>query len=351
MCDLHDVYPQDFRAEKLTAHQVGSLERLGLWRTLHPIATPIDTLSIARFGRIVERRPNREYGIDYADLVNAIRADVPSDRIVVKRVARIEASSAGQSIVLGDGARIGARLAVVATGLGRGLLEGVGVRRVAQEDNHCLAIGFDLAVGREAARRIALTYYGERVADRSAYLTLFPIADRLRANLFVYRRRDETWAREFRERPVEMLLAMMPGLVPLLGDVQVVGKAVLRPIDLYASEGHLRDGVVLIGDAFSTTCPTGGTGMDKVLTDVETLVRLVPGWLSTSGMARPKIACFYDDLVKRACDANARRMIDYAKGMALNSGLAWSARRYRNFVVQRLRDRLRRGLTHATRGA
>ena len=62
--------------------------------------------------------------------------------------------------------------------------------------------------------------------------------------------------------------------------------------------------MVLVGDAFETTCPVTGTGTDKVFTDVERLCNIhIPAWLATDGMGVDKIAAFYDDPVKQACDA------------------------------------------------
>ena len=339
VCDLHHAYPSDFRAEKLSAGQIRQLARLGLADGLRGTTTPIDELAIARFGRVVERRRNDEVGIDYADLVNGVRAAVPPDALRIGRVSRIDA---GPSLVLGDGRILEAKLAVLATGLARGLVEQLGICRIVLEAEHCLAIGFDLSLANPAARRLALTYHGERLADRSAYLTLFPLGDRLRANLFVYRRHGEDWAAAFRARPAETLQAMMPGLVPILGAFEIVGRPVLRPIALHATEEPARDNIVLIGDAFATTCPTGGTGVDKVLTDVERLAALAPAWLAAGDTSAAAIARFYADPTKLACDAHARRMIAYARAMALDPGLVWTARRWRNFLVQSGRGWLRR---------
>ena len=58
-------------------------------------------------------------------------------------------------------------------------------------------------------------------------------------------------------------------------------------------------GVVLVGDAFATSCPAAGTGTGKVFTDVERLCNVhIPRWLATPGMGADKIAAFYDDPVK-----------------------------------------------------
>ena len=340
LLDLHADYPPDFRAEKLLDGQVQALRRLGVDGPVLASATTFDELWIARFGKVVERRPNREHGIDYAVLVNAIRSEVPDGFRRTVRVAGLDFAAGSPRILLGSGETLSARLVVVATGLGRTLMNDLGVRRTSVASQASLAIGFDLHS--TTANLPPLTYYGESTGDRSAYLTIFPIASRARANLFVYRGRDEAWSQAFRAEPRERLLEMMPGLGAILGDFTVLGTPVLRPIHLYESEGHLRDGAVLAGDAFATTCPTTGTGIDKVLTDVERLAAFIPGWLATPGMGRDKIERFYADPAKVACDRSARVQTAYARSMAIDTSPLWTARRYRNFYAQRVRYWLRR---------
>ena len=60
----------------------------------------------------------------------------------------------------------------------------------------------------------ALTYFSERASERIPYLTLFPIGNRMRANLFAYREADDPWLREMRRNPVETLNAALPRLAP-----------------------------------------------------------------------------------------------------------------------------------------
>jgi len=77
----------------------------------------------------------------------------------------------------------------------------------------------------------------------------------MRANLFCYRGHDVAWARAFRETRATPLFATMPSLRRLIGDIEIVGKAKIRRTDLYVSENHRRAGVVLVGDAFQSSCP------------------------------------------------------------------------------------------------
>ncbi len=57
----------------------------------------------------------------------------------------------------------------------------------------------------------ALTYYPEKFSERIAYLSLFPVAHTMRANLFVYREMQDPWLRDMRYGPRETMLAAMPG--------------------------------------------------------------------------------------------------------------------------------------------
>ena len=339
LVDPRESAAPDFRAEKLTARQVAALDRLGLATGVIAAATPIDRLRIARFGRLVEERGNDEWGFDYAALVGALRDAGPVP--LVTRATRIRTDEDGAVVALADGTSIEARLAVLATGLGKSLFAELGIERIDVTRDASLAIGFDLVPKPGAPRAVPLTYFGEHPADRAAYLTLFPIGDRLRANLFTYHRRDEAWVSRFRDDPLAELAALMPGLAGLLPPIAAATTPIVRPIHLHACTGHLRADIVLIGDAFANTCPTGGTGLAKVLNDVERLAAMLPGWLATPGLGLDKVAAFYADPRKRAVDAEARALVRHARALALDSGPYWTLRRHAGFQAQRLFARMR----------
>jgi 2-polyprenyl-6-methoxyphenol hydroxylase-like FAD-dependent oxidoreductase len=180
-----------------------------------------------------------------------------------------------------------------------------------------------------------------------AYLTLFPVGNAMRANLMVYRRMDDPWLRQFREAPEATMGAMMPGLRWMAGDFKVLGPIKIRPADLYVTEGHRQAGIVLIGDSFATSCPGAGTGTDKVFTDVERLCNVhIPNWLASDGMGSEKIAAFYDDPVKSACDAWSTGKAYHLRSLTIDNGVAWRARRWARFLV-----RLGQGTLRSVRGA
>jgi 2-polyprenyl-6-methoxyphenol hydroxylase-like FAD-dependent oxidoreductase len=335
--DPHAVYPVDFRCEKLDGSQVATLEKTGLSRAVLSAATPFDQLWIARYGRLVEKRRNDQFGIAYESMVAKIRDEIPSDvEAVIGRAQSIETSDALQTVTLSGGRTISARLVILATGLNNRLREGLGMERCDVVPAHTTTIGFDVVpVGRPRFDFPSLTYYPESSADDVAYLTLFPIGQRVRANLFTYRRPGDPWLETMRINPRDGLLELMPHLSRFLGEFEIAGRGLVRPVDLFKTTGHNRPGVVLVGDAFGTSCPAAGTGANKVLTDVERLCNQhVPNWMATPGMAAGKIAEFYADPVKQAVDEASLARAERVRVATTSRTPAWRARRAAIFVGQ-----------------
>jgi 2-polyprenyl-6-methoxyphenol hydroxylase-like FAD-dependent oxidoreductase len=235
-------------------------------------------------------------------------------------------------------------LIVLANGLNIGLRHTLGMTRKVISECHSISIGFDAKpTDRPKFEFPALTYYSERPTDRTPYITLFPIGAAMRANLFVYRDMGDPWLRRFREAPQETLYAALPGLRKLMGEFEVTDRVQIRPVDLYVTTGYRQPGIVLVGDAFATSCPAAGTGARKALTDVERLCNFhVPRWLATPGMGEEKITAFYDDTVKRVCDELSLEKAYDLRAITLDSGWAWGTRRWVKFVGQSSRGVLRR---------
>jgi 2-polyprenyl-6-methoxyphenol hydroxylase-like FAD-dependent oxidoreductase len=335
LVDPHTVYPPDLRCEKLDGPQVGVLWRTGLADAVLRAGTFDGECWIARFGRVIEKRGGDQYGILYDTLVNTIRAEIPaSAQIVNAKVTAVANSPDRQLVMLSTGEEISARLVVMASGLNVGLGHALGMTREDVSKCHSITIAFDLKpVGRSQFDFPALTYYGERPADRVAYITLFPIGSAMRANFMVYRDMNDPWLSEMRHQPDATLFSTMPGLRKLTGDAEVVGPVKIRPADLYVTHGHVQPGVVLVGDAFGTSCPAAGTGTSKVFTDVERLCNVyVPQWFATGGMGADKIAAYYADPVKNACDRYSFDKAYTLRSMSIDEGLAWQARRWIRFL-------------------
>jgi 2-polyprenyl-6-methoxyphenol hydroxylase-like FAD-dependent oxidoreductase len=335
--DPHPVYPPDFRCEKLDASQVELLHKTGLLDGVLPAATLDGAVWIARFGRLVQKRPNAQYDILYDTLVNTVRAQIPpAVEVVHAKVTAIATSDDRQRLTLSDGSEISARLIVLANGLNIGLRHTLGMTREVVSECHSISIGFDMTPrGRSSFDFPALTYYPARASDQMAYMTLFPIGSTMRANLFVYRDMRDPWLRRLREAPQETLFAAMPGLRKLTGEFDASDPIKIRPVDLYVTDGYRQAGIVLVGDAFATSCPAAGTGANKVFTDVERLCNVhIPLWLASPGMGEDKIAAFYDDEVKQACDAHSTAKAYYLRALSTEAGFTWRARRYSRFLAQ-----------------
>jgi 2-polyprenyl-6-methoxyphenol hydroxylase-like FAD-dependent oxidoreductase len=350
LVDPHQVYPPDFRVEKLSGiEQIERFRRTGLADAVLRSATLDGENWIARFGYLLDRKPSLQYGIQYDTLINAIRAQIP-DRVekIFAKVTLISTSKERQKLTLSDGQEISARLVVLANGLNVGLRHRLGIERRIVSACHSVSIGFNVVpIGRPSFDFPALTYFSERASDRIPYLTLFPIGNTMRANLFVYRWIDDPWFEQMRRAPEATLHASLPRLKRLTGEFKVAGDIRLRPADLYVSSGYRQPGVVLVGDAFETTCPVSGTGTDKVFTDVERLCNVhIPAWLGTEGMDESKIAAFYDDPVKVACDGWSIAKAYHFRSVSIDPGLYWYAQRWARFFAWLGEGTLRRISPH-----
>jgi len=143
------------------------------------------------------------------------------------------------------------------------------------------------------------------------------------------------------------LFALMPGLRQLTGEIEITDGIKIRPVDLYVAKQHRQPGVVLVGDAFSTSCPAAGTGVNKVFTDVERLCNVhIPRWLAREGMGEEKIAAYYDDSVRNECESFSLDKAFNLRSISMETGLSWQARRWVKFlyhlglgVIRRVRIR------------
>jgi 2-polyprenyl-6-methoxyphenol hydroxylase-like FAD-dependent oxidoreductase len=338
LIDPHPVYPPDFRVEKLSGQvQVDRFRKTGIAEATLRKATHDGENWIARFGYLLDKTPSQQYGIMYDALVNSVRSEIPADvETTYAKAVAVSTSAERQKITLSNGEEISARLVVLTNGLNVGLRHQLGIKRRLVSPCHSISIGFYIAPADRASFAFpALTYFSERPEDRTGYLTLFPIGNTMRANLFVYREMDDPWLRQMRQAPKTTLNALLPRLRRITGNFEISGDVKIRPVDLHVTSNHRQPGVILVGDAFETTCPVTGTGTDKVFTDVERLCNVhIPAWLATEGMDVNKIAAFYDDPVKTACDAWSSAKAYNFRAVSIEIGIYWSALRWGRFMAR-----------------
>ena len=330
--DRHAAYPADFRAEQLVGSQTDAFRRLGLLDGIVGQTTPMPSATSACYGKVIDQTHSLHYGMHYADMVNAARALAAGATFITGRVAQVATGMASQTAVLADGTALEARLVVLATGPNDGgLLAPLGISRTMLSEHHSLTFGFDL----RAAQRRNLVYYGERPGDRMDYLAVFPIGDAMRANLFCYLDPGDPWVKLFKRDPKQALLGVMPSLQQALGPFEVVGKVQVRPNSIQRAEAWQREGVVLIGDAYQSSCPAVGTGIGRILADVEALSRLVPSWLATPGMGVEKLAQFYQDPAKQRFDDQAVRNAKFRRALCTKASWRWKAYRTQHYYRRR----------------
>ncbi|TXJ19310.1 MAG: FAD-dependent monooxygenase [Afipia sp.] len=335
LIDPHKIYPPDFRCEKLGGYQLDLLRKTGIADPVLGATTLDGNAWTARLGRLLDKKPSDQHGIIYDDLVNTVRRQIPDNvEFIEDKVTAVATSADRQTLTLSNGEQISARLIVLANGLNIGLRHNLGIEREVISPCHSITIGFNVQpVGRESFEFPALTYFTENSAAQMSYLTLFPIGSTMRANLMVYRGMDDPWLRRMRQTPEQAIHELMPNLRALSGEFKVDGVIKIRPADLYVTKGHRQAGIVLVGDAFCTSCPAAGTGTGKVFMDVQRLCNAyIPTWLASGGMGADKISQFYDDPEKCANDASALRQAYDLRSISINTGLSWHVRRWVRFL-------------------
>jgi 2-polyprenyl-6-methoxyphenol hydroxylase-like FAD-dependent oxidoreductase len=108
----------------------------------------------------------------------------------------------------------------------------------------------------------------------------------------------------------------------------VQGKIEPFKIDLYRMQQCARARMVLIGDAYQSVCPSTGTGLSKVLTDVDVLCNeFVPRWMAAGSIATSDVAAFYAHERKKAVDDHALRDALAGRDSVLATSLRWRVRR------------------------
>jgi 2-polyprenyl-6-methoxyphenol hydroxylase-like FAD-dependent oxidoreductase len=343
LIDKRAVHPDEFRVEKIGGPQLEMLRRLGFIDALANAACRYDRVLNVREGKVVDVSVSQAYGLPYADLVAMARSQLPGpSSLIVDDVTAISCSDDIQHLELASGRRIDTRLVVLATGMAGALGYKLGIKRRVLAERHSVSFGFTIARQDGAPFDFeALTCYGERTADGVDYLSLFPVRAGMRANLFMFRDPTDPVMRELRRDTKATLQRLLPGLQPFLGDFRVTDRVQNWVMDLSVVEGHLQPGMVLIGDAFQTNCPAAGTGVARLLVDVERLcTEYAPRWLATAGMGTEKISQFYSDSDKIAADQQSLKMARFRQALTSRDDISWDVRRRLHFLRRRITHRV-----------
>ncbi len=330
LVDPWPTYPPCFKAEKIEPDQARLFRKFGLMEALLPQTGHIREILIARDGRVLRTEQREQFGILYQDMVNGVRATLPPTvDFKIGRVQDIATDDKVQRVTLAGGGECTARLVALAGGTGGTLHTRLGLRKRMIQKDQSLAFGFTIA--RSDGQPFpfdAVTYYAKGCAGRVAYLTLFLVGRVMRANLFVFWTINEACTRAFVREPYRELMRLLPKLTSVIGAFDVISEIETGKIDLFQMEGCRQPGLVLLGDAFQSVCPTTGTGLSKVLTDVDVFCNdCVPEWLSTPGMGTDKIARFYENPRKREVDRRSLQEAEHERRIVLDRSLRWDVHR------------------------
>lgn len=344
LIDPRAEYPDEFRCEKFNAQQISMLEETGLAEKVLQDLTPVKDVWMARFGRLVRKQHYPHFGFSYNEAVNAVRRHhVHPESFLQSSVKSIDNSKDRQKIELADGTTLTAKLVVLATGANASIQEQLGMTQDMVSERHCLAIGFDLAP-KDDFEFDTMTFWPEADSGRMSYLTLFKTSGGWRANLFGYWSLKADEMQELRSDPVQCLHKMMPSLGKLVGEFEVTGKLRVRPINLYQWQANTVDGVVSIGDAWSSSCPGAGTGTTKAINDALQLSQKhIPEWMNDPSIDAGLISHFYNDADKLTIDQSSINEAYKLRNITLSSSPYWMAQRWMRFLYHGVRGKLATG--------
>lgn len=332
--------PAIFKAEKLEPDQVALLRKFDLLDLLLPQAGFIREVKAYYNGRFFGSNPTEQYGVYYCDMVNALRARLPSTvEFIPERVVQIKNSADVQRVLLADGQELTCRLVVLACGLNASLPSSLGLKRSYIQKQQSVAFAFNLARADGSQFPFdSITYYSVSPKPGIDYLTLFPIGKTMRANLFAFPAVNDPWVREFIHNPTKGLQKCFPKLQQTIGKIEVTSEVENALIHLYRTEGEPPPGVVLIGDACENVCPSTGMGLTKIFTDVYVLSsHCVDSWFGSSGMGTEKMASYFNHCSKSAVDSRALQNAFYRRQASTGLSPRWRIHRTRLHISMRFK--------------
>jgi 2-polyprenyl-6-methoxyphenol hydroxylase-like FAD-dependent oxidoreductase len=339
LVDPRPSFPSVFKAEKFEPEQAELLRKLGLLETFLPNASRIREVQSYYAGRFFKVTETEQYGIRYGDMVNTLRSTLPAKAFFkLGRVVEISNSPDLQVLTLNSGEQLICRLVVLACGLNDNLLRGLQMKRTWVQKPQSAALGFTLVPAKGGSFPLdAVTYSLMNPRTGVDYVSLFPLGEMLRANLFAFPPAESSWMQRVVRDPNRELPHLLPKLSKAIGEYRVEGKIESSITNLYRTDGDSPDGVVLIGDASENSCPATGTGLTKIFTDVDILSELMPNWFASSGMSHQKLRQFLDDPRKVSADSSALRAARYRRNACSQQSIKWRVHRLRLHLSRQLR--------------
>ncbi|MGH1471975.1 MAG: FAD-dependent oxidoreductase [Cellvibrionaceae bacterium] len=307
--DRKEVYPNNFRADKLEHNQIAALRKAKLDQFIVPKSEPIGHIKSYRSGILEDVDTIDQYGFSYPATVNNLRENLPAQaHFEVATVVKIENSATAQKITTRSGKIISAKIIVMSTGGNESATKLVSIRRKLDPELTSLNFGFDVArTDKKPFDFRGFNYHSEDPTRGVDYVTFFLIGNDMRVNIFSQWDAKDERATAMRKNPIEEMSKYFEKLYDYVGDIDVITKVQVFPTHFYRAKDHIQPGLVVIADEYQSVSPATGRGLDKLTTDVALLSqKYIPEWLRAEKADKVDIAKYYKDKEKIKIDQRAR---------------------------------------------
>ena len=303
--DRQTKCPDIFRAEKIEPDQAEIMKEIGTLTFRQPKEHKVGTI-LTYDGELKTNIDTIEqYGISYADTVNSLRENLPkSIQLINERVIEISSFSNYKSVSCSNNITVNAPLVVLSTGGNNNLLKSLNIQRKYENELRSFSFGFDVSLDRNKIKN-GFNYFLPSNSNID-YVTIFPIGERMRVNLFTRFNPKDTKIKEFKVDPILAMTKYFKGIEELTGKIALCSKVQSVPTTFYRLRNFLQSGLVVIGDEFQSVSPATGSGLSKVLVDVKVLSQTyIPRWLKDKTFGKNDIKKFYKDPLKIKADSKS----------------------------------------------
>ncbi|MEO5952848.1 MAG: NAD(P)/FAD-dependent oxidoreductase, partial [Chloroflexia bacterium] len=295
---LHPL-PDCLKAEKIEPEAILALIRFGFQAAVDEVATPLHNVAVyfgeRALGTLQLDPP--EAGLYYPDLINSLRKHIDPrvDFLPSLKATAIEQQPNGVQVITDKDTRITCKLAILATGDARHLLEQLGAVYENQPPNHVFAAAFTFegTLGSPDSPLDSVTYHHPVPDGPIAYATFFKLGASLRANIFCPGPTSDDWQRDLKHKPLEAMSGYSHVLAKASRSWRATSPVITRKMQVSRATPPTAPRVVVLGDAAHIIDPSGSGGLTFALMEAELLLSsYLPDWLSNSECDP---AAFYND--------------------------------------------------------
>lgn len=336
---LHPL-PDCLKAEKIEPEAILSLIRMGFGPAVDEAATPLHNVAVYFGERSLGtlRLDPPEAGLLYHDLINALRKhmDPRIDFMPSVKATGIEQTSEGVKVSTDKDTSILCKIALIATGDAKNLVEQLGAVYEQQPPNNVYAVAFTFegTLGDPNAPLDSVTYHHPVADGPIAYATFFRVHDALRANIFCPGPTNEDWQRDLKQRPLEALAEHSRVLAAASKTWHTSSSVITRKMQVTRAQPPTASRVVVLGDAAHVIDPSGSGGLTFALMEAELLLTdYLPDWLADDN---PDSQAFYDDTRRKNATKEFFARGRYIYSLNHDPSLSGKSRRLRfaiNYIV------------------